>query len=186
MDKVNHIQADSCCAEREQKAMKEKPISFNDEMVAAIIDGRKTQTRRPIKPQPDFHHWEELPGYHFCPSVKDTIDGLHARFSHWLDDTEDEDKVQWIKFRYGNVGDHMCIGKTGITLEITDVRIEQLQDITNADAIAEGCHVGPGAGNWRNARHKFQDLWDSIYTKDRFGWGQRVYVWVISFIVREK
>ena len=63
--------------------MKEIPILFNSEMVRAILDGRKTQTRRPLRQQPDMEHtWRVLPGYKLNHIALPTSDGLIARFNH--------------------------------------------------------------------------------------------------------
>ena len=63
-----------------------------------------------------------------------------------------------------------------ITLEITDVRAERLQDITNKDARAEGLARGTVY-----PRMWFEDLWDSINAKRGFGWDVNPFVWVITF-----
>jgi hypothetical protein len=69
-----------------------------------------------------------------------------------------------------------------ILLEITNVRVERVQEISESDSIAEGCHVGVGAGNWRNARHRFEDLWDSINgSKPGCSWSSNPWTWCISF-----
>ena len=67
-----------------------------------------------------------------------------------------------------------------ITLKIAEVRVERLNDISERDAIAEGCHVGIGAGNWRNARHQYEELWDSINAK-KHPWASNPWVWALTF-----
>jgi hypothetical protein len=69
-----------------------------------------------------------------------------------------------------------------ITLEITDVRVQRLQEISEEDAIAEGCSAWkgvPGDGE-RDAQQTFVALWDSINSK-KYPWKSNPFVWVISF-----
>lgn len=79
--------------------MDEKPIIFNAEMVRAILDGRKTQTRRVIKPQP-------LGVINFC-SVRDgrlrTYQDRPSGRHHVLE------KPDNLKCPYGNLGDHLWV-----------------------------------------------------------------------------
>jgi len=71
-----------------------------------------------------------------------------------------------------------------LTLEITEVRVERLQDITDADAIAEGCDdptcesisIAPGF-----MREVFKGGWDYLNSKRGFEWDSNPWVWVISF-----
>ena len=72
-----------------------------------------------------------------------------------------------------------------ITLEVTGVRVEQLQEISHEDAKAEGAEF------WRNDgtltelppcsahRYEFEDLWTSIHGAD--SWNANPWVWVVSF-----
>lgn len=71
-----------------------------------------------------------------------------------------------------------------ITLEIVDVKVEQVQDISEADAIAEGAlptSAGDGYPFAMSARMNFVDLWDSINLKRGYGWAVNPWVWCISF-----
>jgi hypothetical protein len=68
-----------------------------------------------------------------------------------------------------------------ITLEVTGVRVERVQDISEADAWAEGIdRTHMGRGIQRPAVH-FRRLWDSINAKRGFGWESNPYVWVVEF-----
>lgn len=89
---------------------RERPILFSGPMVRAILDGRKTQTRRVMKPQPEGHHWEGLAGYLPVVKVLPTSRGLAARFSHWLGTREDG--VQWVPCPYGQPGDRLWVRET--------------------------------------------------------------------------
>lgn len=66
-----------------------------------------------------------------------------------------------------------------ITLEITDVRVERVQGITEADAIAEGVEWQT-PGPERN-RLRYRELWDSLNAKRGFGWDKNLWVWVLTF-----
>lgn len=85
---------------------------------------------------------------------------------------------------------HMPRALSRITLEIADVRVERLQDISEADANAEGIRVADlafgrgysgGGETWHvSALEAFRELWDSI-NGDRASWSSNPFVWVISF-----
>jgi hypothetical protein len=83
-----------------------------------------------------------------------------------------------------------------ITLEVTAVRVERIQEITEDDAIAEGIQKEPCSaghherfGMWTGKKHScndsarvvFMDLWDSINAKRGFGWAVNPWVWVVEF-----
>ena len=79
-----------------------------------------------------------------------------------------------------------------ITLEVTDVRVQRIQDISEADAKAEG--VEPDSryidhyksyldskSHYPSARGSFISLWNSINAAKGFGWAENPWVWAISF-----
>jgi hypothetical protein len=136
--------------------MKERPISFSAPMVRAILDGKKTMTRRPVK---------GLCGdvvYHDLCSYGKTGDRL------------------WVREPFNGIdpwkpSQRMPREASRILLEITSVRVDRLQNISDEDAIAEGV-------TW----FEFRDLWESIYGgKQGIRWQDDPVVWVISFKVLE-
>ncbi|MFM0375171.1 hypothetical protein [Paraburkholderia aspalathi] len=80
---------------------------------------------------------------------------------------------------------HMPRWACRLELEITNVRVERLQDISEADAIAEGVNAGPweydnGEGT-ETARESFHCLWDSPNAARGCGWDANPWVWVVGF-----
>lgn len=80
--------------------------------------------------------------------------------------------------------------RSRITLEITDIRVQRLQEISGEDAEAEGvfAHIAPYNLNkvYRDQRgtkaiEYFRELWDSINAKRGFGWDTNPWVWAITF-----
>lgn len=93
---------------------------------------------------------------------------------------------------------HMFRWASRIDLEITDIRVERIQDISEGDARAEGIdwaapqftqeqpdehphEVGYNRSGASFARDNFRRLWDSINAKRGFGWDANPWVWVITF-----
>lgn len=197
--------------------MTERPILFSAPMVRAILDGRKTQTRRIVKLKPG-------------QQVDERDDG-----SSWpWTDYDGADMWDWLPCPYGQPGDrlwvresfmpapldtppsqptptswsiayaaggqeektappgynpmlynyerwspsiHMPRWASRITLEITAVRVERLQEIGEADAQAEGCTgspLGPAADLLL-----FRTLWESIHGPE--SWAANPWVWVVEF-----
>lgn len=250
--------------------MKQRPIIFNTDMVRALLDGRKTQTRRPVSKAVEenirLHAGEdgsdESSEVEFIYAKHSDDDG-EAQPEEWLcylqeypeegviaigqcpfgqpgdqlwvretflpdpnsqDDAWDDHHISY--FSWSGCGSSIrdvpsalrspdnCIYKASwvgtdllwkpsihmprwasrITLEITNIRVERVQDITEADAIAEGLNRvshGPEGTfySWqRNYPHPqnychsddaYQDLWCSIYGPE--AWDRNEWVWVIEF-----
>lgn len=76
--------------------MKEHPILFNSEMIHAILAGRKTQTRRVIKPQPPRLKWNIHKWDNDCINVRNSSDEYDY----------------WVKCPYGQPGDHLWVRET--------------------------------------------------------------------------
>lgn len=202
--------------------MKERPILFNGDMVRAILRGQKTQTRRPVMPQPfrtppgTLHGWEweghgkrdiwiaELHLKH-CPFgqpgdrlwVRETFAEL-PELDGPLFPTDVEDMLRGTHFRWTvkwTPSIHMPRRLARIFLEITEVRAEHVQDITEEDAWAEGTEGLEN--NWsaadlcatakrydlcvEDARCTYAYLWDTLYAARGLGWDANPWVWVVSF-----
>ncbi|MGE4748513.1 hypothetical protein AB8990_03295 [Yersinia enterocolitica] len=201
--------------------MNEKPILFNSEMVNAILSGRKTQTRRIMKVQPENPHlglrriiestnsadmgkyfWSQSDACGInkmrskafpCPlgQVGDqlwvreafatglcTESTLAYRATHKPEDLEEGwgESIKWTP------SIHMPRWASRINLLITGVRVERLNDISDADARAEGCTYGKGNGEIDLAvrpENHFPTLWASIYGAE--SWQANPWVWVIEF-----
>jgi hypothetical protein len=209
---------------------REKPILFSAPMVRAILEGRKTQTRRVIKPQPvalgasgNFGLAAKFgggrkplrtpygqPGDRLW--VRETwapVDQLadrveredpvcvgyradYSAISHESDNVHQLDVTHW-NWEHSSVRWRPSIfmprWASRLTLEVTDVRVERLQDISEKDAKAEGIDtsiVDPSprepinAKNYVWARDAFRDLWDSI-NADRAPWASNPWMWVVGF-----
>lgn len=183
---------------------------FSAAMIRAILEGRKTETRRVIKPQPPSRadgqrpHRMEFVGDEeenalFVYSRGAMTGGWNARCRYGLQggrlwvretwsphfertqtasgcvyraDIDPPGSLEHIKWRPSI---HMPRWAARILLEVTAVRVEKVQDITEECALREGCY---GA---ISARNQFASLWNSINEKRGFGWENNPWVWVISF-----
>lgn len=163
--------------------MNERPILFNGEMVRAILAGQKTQTRR-ITSKTQQHAL-------FCPYG-------HPGDRLWVKETFAYAQDGTVVYRASMVGSpwdaitrraitwhpsiHMPRWASRITLEITDVHVERVQDIHEEDAIAEG--IDPRKLSYLSGERavtKFSVLWNSIYAADGLGWDVNPWVWVVTF-----
>ena len=168
----------------------ERPILFSGPMVNAYRDGRKTKTRRVAKMPLDlsscpygqpgdylwvreswktFAEWDIIPPS-ALPAYDDPVPIFYPADCYFSPVIEDI--PVWGRSRSPI---HMPRWASRITLEILNVRVEPLQDITDEDAIAEGVlpdeHVSP--------RERFRWLWESINGYEL--WASNPLVWVIEF-----
>ncbi len=230
-----------------------RPIIFSAEMVKAILEGRKTQTRRIVKPQPR----EGTSDFSIC-KISDNTFGYNNKNSwgvvykapkdEWID--EEKPFHEFIKSPYGFVGDRLWVREicnfnymsdktvivkykdlstrhiilseenkkkvypikdaskftkhwcqpifmpqwaSRITLEITDIRVERINDISEDDAKNEGVlpkeisHqtlTGKPLKSTYQYRNNFKLLWNKINGKT-YPWESNPLVWVVEFKVIE-
>ena len=181
-----------------------KPILFNTEMVRAIMDGRKSCTRRIIKPQPQgYFEVSEEPLYIYDTDGKQGKitppyqpgDILYVRETwkqapngyYYYEDWQRNDIADVTKWKPSI---HMPKEATRIWLRVTDVRVERLQDIDGKGCVKEGIEEEPlkYVGD-EFVKGMFHDLWDSTIKKsdlDRYSWDANPWVWVIEFERCEK
>lgn len=187
------------------------PIKFNHEMVRAILAGTKTQTRRPLKHVPEgrvdnYRNIEKDFWKPFCKSLlggEDLLVGNRIKcpfgkvgdrlwvkeaysFDENLKPIYRDDGVSLEKGISWNSPSTMLKWNSRITLEITDIRVERVQEITHEDAIAEGVKAYQGDFPLQEkdmplSCHAFVHLWNSLYKKKGFGWDANPWVWAITF-----
>lgn len=196
--------------------MKERPILFSGPMVRAILEGRKTQTRRVVQDAkiptahpgggpklavPDWYledcpygqpgerlwvrenGWERpertakmmREGADTWPAYEYDADGIDAESAM--------DNKRWGWKRRPSI--FMPRRAARLTLEITGIRVERLQDISKEDALAEGITVNasprmaPYGTGWAHQVSAYKELWESIHGPG--SWDRNPWVWVITF-----
>ncbi|MBP0589312.1 hypothetical protein J8I87_06180 [Paraburkholderia sp. LEh10] len=208
--------------------MRELPILFSGAMVRALLDGRKTQTRRVVNPEPSAG----VRVSPFCASGLEDGHGRELRSPYgkpgdrlWVRETWAQpttldpgptvyraDYPACVPAGFENVpaaeaitwkpSIHMPRALARLTLEVTGVRVERLQDISADDARAEGLEyredyiAGRACRRWRSYGsadgwfpegrdiapiHSFQTLWDGLNAERGFRWTVNPWVWVVEF-----
>jgi hypothetical protein len=177
--------------------MKERQILFKPEMVNAILEGRKTQTRRVVKKPalPDLveYLYEDFTeGWLECCPYGKVGDRLFVREAWSIAEKKFDPEVSRIVYRADGVDPlpdatgrarwrpsiHMPRAASRLTLEVTEVRIERLHDISEEDARAEGVRPDPFRRTY-TAINSFHVLWIDINGID--SWDSNPWVWRICF-----
>jgi hypothetical protein len=191
--------------------MSERPVLFSGEMVRAILEGRKTQTRRVVllpktRQQPLYQPthqgggmWADSHCLPFRCPYGEPGDLLWVRETWFNPDYEacGTKTNEMSYYRATDVSDewswrpsiHMPKWAARLWLRVTDVRVERLQDISEEDARAEASvkrQLKTNYGGGNSATWHFRRLWDSINAKRGYGWDTNPWVWVVSFEREDK
>ena len=186
-----------------------KPILFNTSMVQAILNGTKTQTRRPIS-EDQRGEWVAVNDVRKNSEWDATVPCyLHREISV-------DDKSRNIMYPKYDVGDILYVRETWMAsehgyfiknaipyligklkwrpsihmpkeaarlfLKVTDVKVERLNDISNDDVSKEGFNEDV----YFCPIEGFSEIWDNIYAKRGLEWNFNPWVWVITFEKIEK
>lgn len=201
--------------------MKERPILFSAPMVRAIMAGTKTQTRRIAKidgfaygkPYREVSVGPATTGLQdvSCPYgqpgdrlwVRETWQAVSGTDRARRIVMNPRPSFGWVEYAASPIDEapprwrpsiHMPRWASRITLEITTIRVERLQDISEADAIAEGVDCFPGCRQDDDAAAfnrigpvdndsfpiaRYAVLWEQINGPG--SWGANPWVWVVEF-----
>jgi hypothetical protein len=212
--------------------MKEYPILFSTQMVQAILEGRKTQTRRVVKPQPPSSKCEFIGAIEFLASDKIGYywsDGTHNNMQGFWPGIEKDlycpygqpGDLLWVREKmilnknsntfwpvadgYVKTSDyekinpsiHMPKPAAHIWLEITEVKVERLESISDEDAIDEGIdfvidkitgfcgrdYLTGGYNLMTRPWNSFMSLWRKVHGIERYKPTGNPWVWVVKFKV---
>ena len=181
-----------------------KPILSNTEMVRSILEGRKTVTRRAVKPQPESRPtpmkkdscW---PG---CFAIQGTAKVIRPPYQPgdtlWVRETwaksmagtfmyQADDKAIMVERWRPSI--HMPREAARLFLRVTGVRVERLKDIDGHGILKEGIDNGksnPAMGTRGENMQSmaFAELWNSTLKSadlPLYGWAANPWVWVIEF-----
>lgn len=164
--------------------MADRPALFSGPLVRAILDGRKTQTRR----LGDLWRKVEVGDRMWVRETWNTESFVYDDHKP-LDIPPGAlivyraDRKQWHKETRWRPSIFMPRWASRITLDVVEVRREPLQDIDEADARAEGLEASKDAAGdvWTTARERFIDLWDEINDKPGKRWCCNPHVYVVTF-----
>jgi hypothetical protein len=229
--------------------MSARPILFSGEMVRAILDGRKTQTRRVVKGQDGYPQYPCRGGivedgrlwFYAVSADSEWPDNERGSMTGWVEpcpygqpgdrlwvretwrpEYEHDTGARLVRYRSGGVEEFYgpdadahsrALDGTGrwrpstnmprwasrLTLEVVAVRVERLQEISEADARAEGAESlflrvptlsarVHGHNGWMHEQEQsfrggFAFLWDWADSKRGHGWDSNPWVWVVEFKV---
>lgn len=211
--------------------MADKPIIFSAPMVRALLDGRKTQTRRVLKPQPkvlkngiwyrpypvlrplqwEYLHGDRIAGFadtRYAPGdrlwVREAFIGPYAYEVNeypprdwgnkpiWFpDDGPVPDKFAGQFWHRARPSIHMPRWASRLTLTVTDVRVQRLQEISGEDCLAEGVQCATcdamkasacrGRGCFASI-DAYRTLWNSLHGPG--AWEANPWVAAYSFTVQ--
>lgn len=192
-----------------------KPILFSTEMVRAILEGRKTVTRRdPFQTPPDYDalkgHYRDSKG-RLCAVFqcrKDlTTEAVYARYDRgdilWVRETWSPVLVRPKRYIYKvdaerGIGEgvglpikwhpsiHMPKEAARLFLRVAGVRVEQLRDMVLGDVLVEGITE---ADTYESTWERWHQTWNSTIKPadhERYGWQANPCVWIIQFERCEK
>ena len=220
--------------------MTDKPIIFSAPMVRGLLDGRKTQTRRVLKPWPGMQAgWLTMETLHSAPSgyLCEVNGRLGVQMQHPLAGTQqpygevdamsplgwvrlpyapgdrlyvreafcprlgypaaiakphyraDDDKPEWRGLWKPSI--HMPRWASRLTLTVTEVRVQRLQEISAADSIAEGVQCATCEAMKASACHgrgcfasidAYRTLWNSLHGPD--AWDANPWICALTFTVQ--
>ncbi|SKB26846.1 hypothetical protein [Sphingopyxis flava] len=193
--------------------MTDRPILFSAPMVRALLEGRKTQTRRILNPQPG----DDIDNAGDCETIIDMATGqeIHARFAvgdrlyvreEWFttpayDDLApsemggdeplrykaDDATFNWTEADGSRVGRrragmHMPRWASRLTLTVTEVRVERLQECSEVDAVQEG--VTLIEESCEDPVEAYAALWNSI--NGAGAWEANPWVAAVTFTVEQR
>lgn len=154
------IPANPLTQPKEPRAVKERPILFSAPMVRALLAGTKTQTRR------------------VAPIIGQDAGVIAVDYRATYEHGDRLGDALGIRKRWAPVI-NMLREYSRILLEITEVRVQRLREISEADANREGCDLPAMDRQWSQCSRWFQSLWELI--NGAGSWGENSLVWAISF-----